>query len=77
MRRGFAGMSDRRAIFALSEEKVIVAGFDEAGYGPRLGPLGLRDCLVHAAPPFGLSRKKRNPLQCEPVIALATAESDL
>src|SRR3954452_20338883 len=38
-----AALSDSRAILAPRSEAggVIVAGFDEAGYGPRLGPLVL------------------------------------
>src|SRR5262249_58523001 len=54
-----------------------LAGVDRAadqGQGGRSGRLAV--AVLHAAPPLAVRWKKWKPLQCEPVMALATAERE-
>src|SRR5262249_46325800 len=54
-----------------------LAGVDGAAHrGERYARRGLGRLFLHCCSPLRLSLKKRNPLQCEPVMALATAESE-
>src|SRR5262249_3418583 len=54
-----------------------LAGVDGAAHqGERDPRRGLGRLFLHCCSPWRLRRKNKNPLQCEPVMALATAESE-